>query len=195
MMPGSGSVTLTGKLGDVIKESVQTALSWIRSHASQLGISSASSRNALIESSSARTTSVSPSASLLTHTDLHVHFPHGAVPKDGPSAGVAVLTALVSLLLNRPVAATTAMTGEITLRGLVLPVGGIKEKVLAAHRGGVRRVLLPAQNRKQVVQDIPESVLKDLEVIYISTMAEALNVAFEATICPPAILPMQTSKL
>ena len=128
MMPGSGSVTLTGKLGDVIKESVQTALSWIRSHASQLGISLATSGNALIDSTSARTASVLPSASLLTHTDLHVHFPHGAVPKDGPSAGVAVLTALVSLLLNRPVAATTAMTGEITLRGLVLPLAASRKK-------------------------------------------------------------------
>ncbi len=133
-VPGSGKLILTGQLGDVMKESAQAALSLVKSRTRELGIGE----------------------SLFEKSDIHVHVPAGAIPKDGPSAGVAMYTALASLLTDQTVRSDTAMTGEISLRGLVLPVGGIKEKVLAAHRAGIRRVLLPARNRKDF-EDIPES--------------------------------------
>ncbi len=156
-MAGGGKLILTGQLGDVMKESAQAALSLIKSRASQLGID----------------------PGLFEKSDIHVHVPAGAVPKDGPSAGVAMFTALVSLLTERTVRNDTAMTGEISLRGLVLPVGGIKEKVLAAHRAGLTRVLLPARNRKDF-EDIPESARGALEFVWLERVDDAIRAALEA---------------
>ena len=150
-MPGSGKLKLTGQLGDVMKESAELALSYIRAEAKSLGIDSDS----------------------FEKTDLHVHVPAGAVPKDGPSAGVTLLTALVSLLTETPVRDDVAMTGEITLRGQVLPVGGIKDKVLAALRGGLKKVLLPERNRKDL-PEIPEEVRNQLEFVFCSQMSDVL---------------------
>jgi ATP-dependent Lon protease len=156
LMAGKGNLILTGHLGDVMKESARAALSWVRTHIEELAISADFEK-----------------------IDLHMHVPAGAVSKDGPSAGVAMTTALVSLLTGRRVRGDVAMTGEITLRGSVLPVGGIKEKVLAAHRAGIKRVLLPDRNRKDLV-DIPETIRKDLELIFVSRMKEALDLNLEA---------------
>jgi ATP-dependent Lon protease len=155
-MTGKGSLTLTGQLGEVMKESAQAALSYLRSKADALGIP----------------------ANFLEKTDLHIHFPAGAIPKDGPSAGVTILTALVSLLTGNRVRSDVAMTGEVTLRGLVLPVGGIKEKVLAAHRAGIKRVIIPARNEKDLV-DVPEQARKELDFVYAAHMDEVLAAALE----------------
>ena len=155
-MAGKGGMTLTGQLGDVMKESAQAALSYLRSKADVLGIS----------------------PTFLEKTDLHLHFPAGSIPKDGPSAGVTILTALTSLLTGIKVRSDTAMTGEATLRGLVLPVGGIKEKVLAAHRAGIKRVILPERCRKDL-QDVPDQARNELEFIFVSRMDEVLNAALE----------------
>ena len=139
-MPGRKSLTLTGQLGDVMKESAQAALSYVRSKADDLRIN----------------------PDFFDKYDIHVHVPQGAIPKDGPSAGVTMCTALISLLTERPIRNDVAMTGEITLRGMVLPVGGIKEKVLAAHRAGIRNVILPAKNRRDI-EDIPENIRSEME--------------------------------
>ncbi|MEM7403148.1 MAG: endopeptidase La [Myxococcota bacterium] len=155
-MGGKGTLTLTGQLGDVMKESAQTALSWIRSQATQLG---------LIKTAE---------TSLLEKTDIHVHVPAGAIPKDGPSAGVTIIAALVSLLTNRRVRSDVAMTGEVTLQGLVLPVGGIKEKVLAAHRAGVKTVVLPARNEKDLME-VPANVRQELCMKPVKDVTEVLN--------------------
>jgi ATP-dependent Lon protease len=154
-MFGKKGLTLTGQLGDVMKESAQTALSWVRAHARQLGIEE----------------------SFFERVDLHLHVPEGAIPKDGPSAGITLVTAIVSLLTGRPVRPRVAMTGEMTLSGRVLPVGGIKEKVLAAHRLGVREVLLPKRNEKAVKEDIPDNVRGDLKVRLVSSIEEVLETA------------------
>jgi ATP-dependent Lon protease len=154
-MWGKKGLTLTGQLGDVMKESAQAALSWVRSHARQLGIEE----------------------SFFERVDLHLHVPEGAIPKDGPSAGITLVTALVSLLTGRPVRPRVAMTGEMTLSGRVLPVGGIKEKVLAAHRLGVKEVLLPKRNEKAVKEDIPENVRNDLKIQLVSSIEEVLELA------------------
>ena len=167
-MGGKGSMILTGQLGDVMKESAQAAMSWIRSKATELGIAKSIDEH------------------FLERSDLHIHFPAGAIPKDGPSAGVTITTALVSLLTGKHVRADTAMTGEITLRGHVLPVGGIKEKVLAAHRGGIRRVLLPARNEKDL-QDIPKNVREEMEFIFAKAIDTVLENALEGG------FPMKTS--
>ncbi|KAL0326627.1 UNVERIFIED_CONTAM: Lon protease2, peroxisomal [Sesamum angustifolium] len=143
-MVGKGDLHLTGQLGDVIKESAQIALTWVRARATELKLATVEESN------------------LLEGRDIHIHFPAGAVPKDGPSAGVTLVTALVSLFSHRRVRADTAMTGEMTLRGLVLPVGGIKDKVLAAHRYGIKRVILPERNLKDLVE-VPSAVLSSLE--------------------------------
>jgi ATP-dependent Lon protease len=155
-MPGKGGLMLTGQLGDVMKESAQAAMSYLKSHLAELGIP-----NEAIES-----------------RDIHVHVPAGAIPKDGPSAGVSIFAALVSLLTRRCIRADVAMTGEITLRGLVLPVGGIKEKLLAAHRAGIRRILLPERNEKDVV-DVPEEIRNEIEIVYARSVDEVLAAALE----------------
>jgi ATP-dependent Lon protease len=155
-MAGKGGMTLTGQLGDVMKESAQAALSYLRSKADQLGIN----------------------PNFLEKTDIHLHFPAGSIPKDGPSAGVTILTALTSLMTGIRVRGDTAMTGEATLRGLVLPVGGIKEKVLAAHRAGIKRVILPERVRKDL-NDVPEQAKKDIEFIFVTQMDEVLRNALE----------------
>jgi ATP-dependent Lon protease len=154
-MFGKKGLTLTGQLGDVMKESAQTALSWVRAHARQLGIEE----------------------SFFERVDLHLHVPEGAIPKDGPSAGVTLTTALVSLLTGRPVRPRVAMTGEMTLSGRVLPVGGIKEKVLAAHRLGVKEVILPKRNEKAVKEDIPDNVRGDLTIHLVSSIEQVLETA------------------
>jgi ATP-dependent Lon protease len=159
-MGGKGSLILTGQLGDVMKESAQAAMSWIRSNAVDLGISNDQYDH------------------FLEKSDLHLHFPAGAIPKDGPSAGVTITTAIVSLLTGKNVRSDTAMSGEITLRGHVLPVGGIKEKVLAAHRGGARRVILPARNEKDL-RDIPKNVREEMEFIFAKTVDTVLENALE----------------
>jgi ATP-dependent Lon protease len=150
-MNGKGQLVLTGQLGDVMKESAQAALSFIRSRARWLGLEE----------------------NFLEKTDIHVHIPAGAIPKDGPSAGVTMFVAMASLLTNKPIRNDVAMTGEITLRGLVLPVGGIKEKFLAAHRAGIKRVILPERNRKDVI-DIPEQPRNEIEILYVKRMDELL---------------------
>jgi ATP-dependent Lon protease len=155
-MVGKGNLILTGHLGDVMKESARAALSWVRTHVDELGIS--------------------PDFEKI---DIHLHVPAGAVSKDGPSAGVAMIVALSSLFTGRRVRGDVAMTGEITLRGSVLPVGGIKEKVLAAHRAGIKRVVLPDRNRKDLV-DIPESARKGLELSFVKRIQEALEQTLES---------------
>jgi ATP-dependent Lon protease len=151
-MRGSGKTAMTGQLGEVMKESAQTALSYVRANAEALGLDPA----------------------FHEQYDVHIHVPAGSVPKDGPSAGVAMLAALVSLLSGRRVRPDVAMTGEITLRGLVLPVGGIKEKVLAAHRAGIRTVVLPERNKKDL-PDIPQEIRDDMQILFIQRMNEVLD--------------------
>ncbi|KAL3619415.1 hypothetical protein CASFOL_036985 [Castilleja foliolosa] len=163
-MVGKGDLHLTGQLGDVIKESAQIALTWVRARATELKLATTEESN------------------LLEGRDVHIHFPAGAVPKDGPSAGVTLVTSLVSLFSQRRVRADTAMTGEMTLRGLVLPVGGIKDKVLAAHRYGVKRVILPERNLKDLVE-VPAAVLSSLEILFAKRMEDVLEQAFEGG-CP-----------
>ena len=159
-MGGKGSLILTGQLGDVMKESAQAAMSWIRSNAVDIGIAKTLDEH------------------FLERSDLHLHFPAGAIPKDGPSAGVTITTAIVSLLTGHNVRADTAMTGEITLRGHVLPVGGIKEKVLAAHRGGIKRIIMPVRNEKDLL-DIPKNVRNEIEFIFAKTVDVVLANALE----------------
>jgi ATP-dependent Lon protease len=156
LMTGKGGLTLTGQLGDVMKESVQAALSWIRSHQPELGMDE----------------------KLIAERDIHVHVPAGAIPKDGPSAGVTMVTALVSSLTKIPIRRDVAMTGEITLRGKVLPIGGLKEKMLAAIRAGITTVVIPEQNRKDL-EDIPKPILKKVTVVSARTIDEVLRVALE----------------
>lgn len=159
-MGGKGSLILTGQLGDVMKESAQTALSWIRSRALDFGLADKMDQH------------------FLEKTDIHVHFPAGAIPKDGPSAGVTIIAALISLLTGRRTRSDTAMTGEVTLRGLVLPVGGIKEKVLAAHRAGIKSVIMPARNEKDLV-DIPLNVRKEINFIFAKVVDDVLEAGLE----------------
>ena len=153
-MPGKGALKLTGKLGDVMKESVQAAYSYVRANAHKLGLD----------------------PTFYKKMDIHVHVPAGAIPKDGPSAGVAMITALVSLLTDKPVKDRLGMTGEISLRGNVLPIGGLKEKSTAAHRAGLTHILAPAQNEKDLV-DIPKKVLKDLKISFVKDVSEVLKLA------------------
>jgi len=155
-MPGGGRLILTGQLGEVMRESAQAALSIVKNRATDFGID----------------------AARFEKTDIHVHVPAGAIPKDGPSAGVAMFMALVSLMTDRTVRSDTAMTGEVSLRGLVLPVGGIKEKVVAAARAGIARVMLPARNRKDF-EDIPEEVRSTMQFVWLDTVDEAMSAALE----------------
>ncbi len=165
-MPGSGKLTLTGQLGDVMKESATAAMSFIRSRATQLGFEE---------------------GNFLEKTDIHIHVPAGSVPKDGPSAGITMYTALVSLLTNKKVRPDVAMTGEITLRGNVLPIGGLKEKLLAAHRAGIRRVLIPERNVKDLI-DVPAQARNELEIHPIKHMDEVLPLAL--TELPEALIAL-----
>jgi ATP-dependent Lon protease len=154
-MRGGKSFTMTGHLGEVMQESMRAALSWVRSNADRYGID----------------------PDFFRKQDLHVHVPSGAVPKDGPSAGIAMVTALVSLLTGRPVRPRVAMTGEISLSGIVLPVGGIKEKVLGAKRAGIREVILPSENEPNVKEDLPEHMLEGMQIHFVRTAEQALEIA------------------
>ncbi|MGZ3440321.1 MAG: endopeptidase La, partial [Polyangia bacterium] len=174
-MPGKGSLVLTGQLGDVMKESAQAALSFVRAKAKWLGIEE----------------------NFLDKTDIHVHIPAGAIPKDGPSAGVTMFTALASMLTGKPIRNDVAMTGEITLRGNVLPVGGIKEKILAAHRAGIKRIIMPDRNQKDMV-DVPQQAKDEMEFFYVKKIDELLPLALTempekfgqtATVPPVVVTP------
>ncbi|KAI8337094.1 Lon protease C-terminal proteolytic domain-containing protein [Chlamydoabsidia padenii] len=160
-MPGHGRLKLTGSLGDVIKESAQIAVSWVKANAYALKLTT------------------SQRQILLPDMDLHLHIPNGAVPKDGPSAGIAMAVCIISLLSGEAVPRTTAMTGEITLRGQVRPVGGIKEKVLSAHRAGVTKIILPVVNQRDMIQDVPDKVKQALTVVYCRSMWEVLDAVFD----------------
>jgi ATP-dependent Lon protease len=155
-MQGKKGLTLTGQLGDVMKESATAALSYIRSNAGALQIAE----------------------DFFENMDIHIHVPAGAIPKDGPSAGVTMLTALVSLLTGKKIKKDLAMTGEITLRGQVLPVGGIKEKVLSAHRAGIKEIILPAWNEKDL-EDIPKKVQKEITFHFAEKMRDVLKIALD----------------
>jgi ATP-dependent Lon protease len=165
-MHGRGNLLLTGSLGEVMRESAQAAVSYIRSHGATLGID----------------------PQFFEKSDLHIHVPAGAIPKDGPSAGVTIAVALASLLARKPVAAQTAMTGEITLRGKVLPVGGIKEKVLAASRSGVTTVVLPEQNRKDLTE-IPSEVRRKIRFRFVRTLEQAMRATIPGLRLLPLALP------
>jgi ATP-dependent Lon protease len=165
-VPGAGRLILTGQLGEVMRESAQAALSIVKNRAAALGID----------------------ANRFEKSDIHIHVPAGAIPKDGPSAGVAMFMALVSLMTDRTVRSDTAMTGEISLRGLVLPVGGIKEKVVGAHRAGIRRIMLPARNRKDY-DDIPEIARKEVEFVWLERVEEAVAAALDPKKAAPGTVP------
>ncbi len=162
-MKGNGVLSITGQLGDVMKESAQAALTYVKSHARELGIDEG----------------------LFEKTDIHIHVPAGAIPKDGPSAGVTIVAALASLMAQRPVRHDIAMTGEVTLRGKVLPVGGIKEKILAARRAGIGIVLLPVRNEKDLV-DIPAHIRKQMKLIFVREVGEVLEAALSSIVIAPA---------
>jgi ATP-dependent Lon protease len=151
-MPGKGNLTITGKLGDVMQESAQAAMSYVRSRANQLGLEK----------------------NFYQRLDTHIHIPEGAIPKDGPSAGITMATAITSALLKIPVRNNVAMTGEITLRGRVLPIGGLKEKILAAHRAGIKKVLIPKENEKDI-KEIPQKILKSVELVLVEHVDEVLR--------------------
>ena len=153
-MPGKGKMQITGKLGDVMQESVKAAKSYIRSKSLEFGI-------------------IPP---IFDKKDFHIHVPEGATPKDGPSAGVGMVTSIISAITEIPVDKNVAMTGEITLRGVVLPIGGLKEKLLAAHRAGIKKVLIPQENKKDLVE-VPETILKTMEIIPVKNVDEVLKVA------------------
>ena len=162
LLPGGKGLTITGQLGEVMQESARAAQSYLWSHAAEFGIS----------------------AEMFRDYGVHLHVPAGAIPKDGPSAGVSITAALASLYTGRRVRPDTAMTGEITLSGLVFPVGGIKEKVLAAHRAGIRRIILPARNEADI-EEIPEDVRKELQIEFISRTNEVVDTALEVLVANP----------
>ena len=170
-MPGKGKLQLTGKLGDVMKESAQTALSWVRAHSAELNID----------------------PRFFENMDLHLHVPQGAIAKDGPSAGTAILSAIVSLLTGRKVRSDVAMTGEVTLRGAVLPVGGIKSKVLAAHRAGIRTVFLPERNAKDILE-VPQDVRNELSFVVVNNVRTVLDSVLETTASGLPLAPLATAE-
>jgi ATP-dependent Lon protease len=161
MVPGKGKMTVTGKLGDVMQESIQAARSFVQSRSAEFGIK----------------------PTLFDKRDIHVHVPEGATPKDGPSAGVGMATSIVSTLTGIPVRKDIAMTGEITLRGRVLPIGGLKEKLLAALRGGIKKVLIPKDNEKDLAE-IPNNVKKSLEIVPVIGVEEVLEHALTSSLVP-----------
>jgi ATP-dependent Lon protease len=175
-MKGKGGFTMTGQIGQVMQESMQAALSWVRSNYARLGLPEDFNKE----------------------LDLHIHVPAGAIPKDGPSAGVTMATVLASLLTDTPVRPLTAMTGEITLSGNVLPVGGIKEKFLAARRAGVRTIILPAENRQNVEEDLTPEMMEGVEVHYAECIDDVLDVALPLVKARPdhgqRLLKLTTSK-
>jgi len=154
VMPGKGKLLITGRLGEVMQESAQAAMSYVRSRAEELGLE----------------------RDFYQKIDIHIHIPEGAIPKDGPSAGITMATALVSALTRIPVRNDLAMTGEVTLRGHVLPIGGLKEKVLAAHRGGIKKVLIPFENQKDIAE-IPSTILKSIQIELVEHMDQVLRKA------------------
>jgi ATP-dependent Lon protease len=162
LLPGGSGLTLTGQLGDVMKESAQAARSYLWSHAAEFEID----------------------PDLIKQNGVHLHVPAGAIPKDGPSAGVTMASALASLYTGRKVRSDTSMTGEITLSGLVFPVGGIKEKILAAHRAGIRRIVLPSRNEADT-EEVPEDVLKDLEIVPAVWISDVLKSTLETAVSSP----------
>jgi ATP-dependent Lon protease len=159
-MEGGKQLSITGQLGDIMKESAQAALSYVRSHSEELGIAH----------------------DFYSKSDIHLHVPAGAIPKDGPSAGVTMVTSLASLLSGRKVKPRLAMTGEVTLRGKVLPVGGLKEKVLAARRAGVETVIVPKENRKDVEEDIPADIRAEMKIEYVDDVGDVLRLALEPAV-------------
>jgi Lon-like ATP-dependent protease len=159
-MPGKGALQLTGKLGEVIRESAQIGLSWVKAHAYELGITQ------------------TPEEQFLTDRDIHVHMPEGSIGKEGPSAGTAILSAFVSLFTKTKIHPDIAMTGEISLVGQVLPVGGLKEKILAAHRAGIKTILAPAANRADIEENVPESVKTGIRFVYVEDVREVLHEVF-----------------
>ena len=167
LVGGGRNLTVTGQVGDVMQESTKAAVTWVRSVAPRLG----------------------KGADFYKEKDIHIHVPSGSIPKDGPSAGVTMVTALVSALVQRPIKPRLAMTGEITLSGHVLPVGGIKEKVLAARRAGVEELILPAENQKNAQEDIQEELLRSIRMRYVATIEEVLDLAFDTTVLGPADRP------
>ena len=167
-MAGGSQLTLTGSLGDVMKESARIALSWFRAHAAQYGVD----------------------PRFYTDSEIHLHVPSGAIPKDGPSAGVTMVVALASALSGRPVRGDLAMTGEVTLSGRVLPVGGIKEKVLAARRHGIHQVILPKQNETNVREDLSDEIRRGLTVHFVTEVAEVLALALTPVPAHPSLTPV-----
>jgi len=171
-MRGGKNFTKTGQLGDVMQESMTAAMTWVRSHAEEYGID----------------------PNFFQKSDIHIHVPSGGVPKDGPSAGAAMVTALVSLLTGRPVRDRLAMTGEMTLSGIVLPIGGVKEKVLGAKRAGIKEVLLPADNEPNAVADLPPDILGDMKITYVRNLDEVLENALSKEAIAPPIVPQPAPK-
>ena len=170
IMEGRGKLTLTGKLGDVMQESAQAAMSYVRSRAGALGLP----------------------RDFYRHLDIHLHVPEGAIPKDGPSAGITIATSIMSALTSIPVRADIAMTGEITVRGRVLPIGGLKEKLLAAHRQGIREAILPQDNERDL-PDIPENIRNDMKLHFVTSMDQVLRLALESELEMAPISAMQTA--
>ena len=170
VMEGRGKMTTTGKLGDVMQESAQAAMSYVRSRAQYLGLPK----------------------DFYRRLDIHVHVPEGAIPKDGPSAGITIATSICSSLTGIPVRCDLAMTGEITVRGRVLPIGGLKEKLLAAHRHGIFEVILPKDNEKDLA-DVPENIRKDMKLEFVSSMDQVLKIALEREIVALPLAPAATA--
>jgi ATP-dependent Lon protease len=169
LLPGGSGLTITGQIGDVMQESARAARSYLWSHAAEFGIKT----------------------DMFRGYGVHLHVPAGAIPKDGPSAGVTMTAALASLYTGRRVRPDTAMTGEITLSGLVFPVGGIKEKVLAAHRAGIRRIILPTRNEGDT-EEIPEDVRNELEIIPVTRISEVIEAALEIVVSNPPPPPVES---